>query len=369
MRFNFCIFAQKLNRMKNNIKETISIMGITQKTLAQLTGMSEVGISKAINGTATPNTIRRIADAIGVDEQSLIISEEPQLKSKYEGVLKIGNAELEVAVLENGQRIITQAAVFRAFDRPARGNSRLVGIPTFMDAKNLQPYVNDETLHLLAKVEYIDIHGGVQQGFDCKILPMVCDLYLKAREDDVLMPNQLQTARKAEALVRSLAKVGIVALVDEATGYYKDKERAKDELQNFLNKFLSEEASRWVKTFSDQFFEDLYRMHNWSWTKTAKRPGIVGKWINDIVYERIGPMILKELQTRNPKNDNGNRKYKHHQLLSSEIGKPRLQQHLEALHALAIVSNYKWGVFMKNIDKAYPRQYQELDLFIDEDYE
>lgn len=355
--------------MKNCIKETISAMGITQKTLAQKTGMSEVGISKAISGTATINTIRRIADALGVDEQMLIISDIPQLKSKYEGVLKIGNADLEVAVLENGQRIITQAAVFKAFDRPARGNSRLIGIPTFMDAKNLQPYVNDEAIQLLTKVEYIDIHGGVQQGFDCKILPMVCDLYLKAREDNVLTPNQYQTARKAEALVRSLAKVGIVALVDEATGYYKDKERAKDELQNFLNKFLSEEASKWVKTFNDQFFEDLYRMHNWSWTKTAKRPGIVGKWINDIVYERIGPMILKELQNRNPKNDNGNRRYKHHQLLSSDMGKPRLQQHLEALHALAVVSNYNWGAFMRNIDKAYPKQYQELDLFFDEDYE
>lgn len=355
--------------MKNNIKEVISTMGVTQKTLAQMTGMSEVGISKAINGTATPNTIRRIADALGVDEESLIIMDSPHLKSKYEGILKIGNAELDVAVLENGQRIITQSAVFKAFDRPARGNSRLVGVPTFMDAKNLQPYVNDEAIKLLKKVEYIDIHGGVQQGFDCQILPMVCDLYLKAREDNALAPAQIQTARKAEALVRSLAKVGIIALVDEATGYYKDKERAKDELQNFLNKFLSEEASRWVKTFSDQFFEDLYRMHNWNWTKTAKRPGIVGKWINDIVYERIGPMILKELQNRNPKNDNGNRKYRHHQLLSSDIGKPRLQQHLEALHALAIVSNYNWSAFMRYIDKAYPRQYQELDLFYDEDFE
>ena len=63
---------------------------------------------------------------------------ENKLQAKYEGILNLGNARLDVAVLENGQRIIKQAAVFKALDRPARGNSRVIGIPTFMDAKTLQ---------------------------------------------------------------------------------------------------------------------------------------------------------------------------------------------------------------------------------------
>lgn len=162
-----------------------------------------------------------------------------------------------------------------------------------------------------------------------------------------------------------MAKVGIIALVDEVTGYNKAKERAENALQKFLNTFMSEEAAKWVKVFGDTFFEDLYKMHNWNWDKTNKRPGVVGTWINDIVYERIAPLVLAELKKRNPKNDNGNRSYKHHQFLTREIGLPKLRQHLEAVHAIATISNFNWAVFMRNIDKAYPKQYQQLDIDFD----
>ena len=52
-----------------------------------------------------------------------------------------------------------------------------------------------------------------------KFLPLVADLYLRAREAGILTPQQIPTAQKAEMLVRSLARIGITALVDEATGY------------------------------------------------------------------------------------------------------------------------------------------------------
>ncbi|MCG1037066.1 hypothetical protein [Polaribacter sargassicola] len=65
-----------------------------------------------------------------------------KMKATHEGILKIGEAEISVAVLENGQRIITQSAVFKALGREQRGNSRIDQIPSFMDAKNLQEFVN-----------------------------------------------------------------------------------------------------------------------------------------------------------------------------------------------------------------------------------
>ena len=45
-------------------------------------------------------------------------------KALYEGKLKIGESELDVAVLDDSSRIITQAAIFKALDRPVRGTSR-----------------------------------------------------------------------------------------------------------------------------------------------------------------------------------------------------------------------------------------------------
>jgi len=84
------------------------------------------------------------------------------LKSIYEGVLTIGEIELPCAVLDDGTRVLTQTAVFKALGRPARGNSRVINIPTFMDAKNLQPYVTDDVMPMIKKIEYIDIKGSAQ---------------------------------------------------------------------------------------------------------------------------------------------------------------------------------------------------------------
>lgn len=172
--------------------------------------------------------------------------------------------------------------------------------------------------------------------------------------------------RSADIIIRSVAKVGIIALIDEATGYAQAKETAKDELQKFLKVFINEEASKWVKTFPDKFFEDLYRMLGWTWNASSKHPGYIGKIINDIVYDRIGPGLREELQRVNPKNDRGHRSSKHHQFLT-QVGKPRLISHIEALHALAVVSDYKWDRFMRYVDKSYPRSYSIPSLFDDID--
>ena len=222
---------------------------------------------------------------------------------------------------------------------------------------------------MIAPIKFIRNNAGGSQsvtyGYEATLLIDLCDAIIKTGELGLFTDSLI--IQRANIIIRSVAKVGIIALVDEATGYNKAKSRAKDELQNFLNKFLSEEAAKWIKVFPDIFFEDLYKMHNWDWTKTSKRPGVVGQWINDIVYSRLAPLVLKELDAKNPKNEKGSRSYKHHQFLSREIGLPKLRQHLEAVHAIAVISNYNWLKFMKNIDKAYPPQYQQLEIDFDFD--
>ncbi|MEL5367319.1 P63C domain-containing protein, partial [Serratia nevei] len=85
------------------------------------------------------------------------------------------------------------------------------------------------------------------------------DVYLQAREAGVITrSNQLDTARKAEILVRSLAKVRIIALVDEATGY--QELRPRDALQAFLDKVISKELAAWAKKFPDEFYENIYKL-------------------------------------------------------------------------------------------------------------
>ena len=130
--------------------------------------------------------------------------------------------------------------------------------PLLWIKKNLQPYINEYVKDVIKKVEYLDIKGAAQQGFDCMILPAVCNVYLRARKDGVLLPTQIDTAQKAEILVRSLAKVGIISLVDEATGY--QYEREKNELQKILKAYISDEILKWQLTFTDEFYREIFHL-------------------------------------------------------------------------------------------------------------
>ena len=186
----------------------------------------------------------------------------------------------------------------------------------------------------------------------------ICDAIISSSETGKF--NDKSIIKNANIIIRAVAKVGIIALVDEATGYDKEKKRAKDELQKFLKQFLSDEASKWVKTFEDSFFEMIYKMRGWNWNMTNKRPGVVGQWINNIVYERIAPLTLSTLNEKNPKNEKGYRKDKHHQFFTEDIGKPKLKEYLASVEALGRASNYNWDIFMELLDRAFPKQPQKI---------
>lgn len=292
---------------------------------------------------------------------------EGKLKATHEGVLNIGDSTLEVAVLNNGQRLITQSAVFKALKRPQRGNSRQINVPVFIDAKNLQPFIKKDLREVINKVEYYDKKEKVQQGFDASILPLVCDLYLKAREEGVIVhPNQIETAQQAEILVRSLARVGITALVDEATGYQDI--RVKDALQQILDQYLLQEAKTYKVTFPLELYKQWFRLNGWQWQpeNAQKRPGIIGKWTNKYIYERMAPGLLSELERKNPKNEKGYREHKHFSFLTDEIGEPKLREFFGGLIALAKAST-SWKKYISLVERAYPAIGDQTTLFLEED--
>ena len=278
------------------------------------------------------------------------------LRATHEGVLEIGDASLEVAILEDGTRIITQAAVFKALDRPSRGNARVIGIPVFMDAKNLQPFISAELRDVINRIEYINLSGKTQLGYNANILPLVSDLYLIARENGVIVnPNQLETAHKAEILVRSLSKVGMTALVDEATGYQYDRE--KDALQKILRAYISEELLAWQKTFPDVYYKELFRLNGWDFTVKGinKRPGVIGTWTNKLIYEQLPPGVLDELKKKTPKSSKGNRTSRYFQYLTDDFGSPHLKEQISktiTLFQLSDNMNHMW----QQLEKLKERQ-------------
>jgi hypothetical protein len=287
-----------------------------------------------------------------------------QLKATHEGVLEIGDAKLDVAVLSNGQRVITQSGVFRALDRPSRGNTRALGIPAFMDAKNLQPFVDDELKNAIEKVKYSDLNGRESQGYDASILPLVSDLYLKARDAGVITTNQRETAKKAEILVRSLAKVAISALIDEATGY--QYERANDELQIILKAYINKELLKWQKTFPDTFYLEIFRLNKWEYTPSSikKRPGVIGKWTNELIYKQLPNGVLEELKTKTPKDAKGHYRARFFQSLTEDIGHPMLKAQIYKVIGIMRISS-NWGEFKSHFNKMVEREKGQYEIDFD----
>ena len=145
-------------------------------------------------------------------------------------------------------------------------------------------------------------------------------------------------AKQAHIIVKAFAKTGVIAVIDEVTGYQNVRKR--EALEAILNKYLRTEFAVWAKTFSDQFYKEIFRLKGWVYDpKSIKRTSVIGKYTNDIVYKRLAPGILKELQNRNPVLDGGYRKAKHFQLLTEDIGHPALVQHLHAVLALMRASS------------------------------
>lgn len=210
------------------------------------------------------------------------------------------------------------------------------------------------------------------QAFEAEDLIDICMMYINANSEGKLLESQKHLATQSLIIVSAFAKTGVIAVIDEATGYINDKNRAKDELQKFLSSFMRTEVAAYVKRFDDSFFEMIYKLRGWTWTYTYRHPSIVGQLINDLVYARLAPLILSELRKKNPVIDYGTSKHRehyHHQFLTEEVGIPKLQYHLSSLELLARVSNYDWCKFMDMVDLAFPKQEQQMKLFYYYDFD
>lgn len=274
----------------------------------------------------------------------------------YKGILKILNLELPCAVLENGLRIITARAVYDAFGKKQQSSkrtaSKIPNLPHFVGSENLKHYINKD-LQDCQHIEYIDEKFRKAKGYKAEIIPTICTIFLKAKDDGVLLQNQLATAVISKIILYNLAKVGINALIDEATGYQGF--RPKDDLQRLLEKYITKDFSIWSKKFPDSFYKEIFRLKGWELNKSnfTKRPGLVGTITNQLVYSRLAPEILTELKKINPKNDLGHRDNKHHQFLTSSYGQNTLAHHIYEI--MGVMKTFKkWSTFFKFFNKTYP---------------
>ena len=170
---------------------------------------------------------------------------------------------------------------------------------------------------LKSPILYVSVAGGAPaNGIKAELLPEICGVYLAASRAGELHSPQEPLADQAEILMQAFAQVGIVALVDEATGYQKD--RAHDALRLLLSKYIAEGLQKWLKTFPDDFFAELDRLYNNESTTSQKRPQYYGHFINKYIYEPIENGYVKNKLDELNITDEGKRKARFHQWLSDE---------------------------------------------------
>lgn len=279
------------------------------------------------------------------------------LRVLYKGNLNIGNKQLDCAVLEDGTRILTNTAIFNAFGMSQNvcksiESYKLQNVPVFINANNLRPFIED----ILGDTNYeVEYHYGGRNliGYKAEILPMLCDIYLAARDANVLTEEQKPLAEVSDILMRSLAKVGITALIDETTGY--QTEREENELQLLLSKYVAEDLLSWVKIFPDDFYIQMYRLNGWNYKSLLKTP-YAGVLTNYLVYDRLPEDVLSELNRLKPMfKEKEYRNNSFPQGLAHEQGFKYLENHIATVTTM-MKGFDTWDAFDKVFRKAFDIQ-------------
>jgi hypothetical protein len=320
---------------------------------------------KARASALTPEERKSIAQGAAEARWEKAGKLKPIPKATYEGILVIGDMEIPCAVLEDGTRVLTQSGVMVALGRARQAKGRQyydadVNLPAFLTAKNLKPFIPQELTVTSSQIEFKTIGGVRAFGYRAELLPKVCGVFLDADIANALDHTQKHIAQRAMILIRGFASVGIIALVDEATGY--QYERPRRDLEEYLKKFLSENLRRWVRTFPGDYFKHLCRLKGVELRPDMKLPQYFGHLTNDLIWRRIAPGLLRALKER--RSERGSPSNKLHSWTSEELGKPELLLHMGTVVGLMKL-NSDYDSFHKQLDTVAPIYPDTPGLFDD----
>lgn len=287
------------------------------------------------------------------------MSEKKQIK--HEGELNIGGMIIPCYILEDGTRILSSRGMQEALkmvdneeDGKQKSGTRLL---RYLDQKTMNPFIykDKEQGHF----DPIVCYRGEQKinGYEATVLADICEAFLDARNKINLSPRQKIIAEQCEILIRGFARVGIVALIDEATGYQYERERF--ELEKILNAYISEEILKWQLTFTDEFYKEIYRL--WGLPFIPKyiknKPSFIGKLTNKYIYDLLPRGVVDKIKEKTGKTDKGNWKYKWHQSLTPEIGKEHLKKQIIEVTTLMSVSKSK-----EHFDDLFQQKYNKQPI-------
>lgn len=275
--------------------------------------------------------------------------------------LRIGPIEMSCYVLSDDRRVLSQRGLQGGIGLSRSGGKagarRVAQFLGSLQSKGFD--TNDLIARVNRPIRFVPPHGGnLADGYEATILPDICEVVVKADQAGKLLPSQRHVADQCRVLLHGFANVGIIALVDEATGY--QEARAKDALAQILEQFVAKELKKWVKTFPLDYYKELCRLKAvpFPTQKPYRLPRYFGHLTNDLIYARLAPGVLAELRRKNPIVKPGQRKHKHFQWLTNDVGDPRLREHLSSVITLMKVGD-TYEQFYSMMNRALPPYSEE----------
>lgn len=273
--------------------------------------------------------------------------------AKYAGILTLGNKEVEVYVLDTGERVISMRSTLKAIaDRDGGNLAEYVGI------QGLKPFINKD-LVLAESIEFnLPENSFKGKGLSAEKFLAICQAYVDALNAGTLTTDrQKEIAVQCAILLASCAKVGLISLIDEATGY--QYERETDALQIKLKAFIADELRDWEKTFPDELWEEFGRLTKWRGSLTS-RPKWWGKIVMETIYQALDPDIASYLKEHKPAPRHG-RNY--HQWMTADVGLKALIPHIHQIIGVAKTCE-TMPEFRAKVAALYKHEPIQLTLYI-----
>jgi hypothetical protein len=265
-------------------------------------------------------------------------------KATHQGKMLVGDLVLDCYVLEDGRRVFHKRGMAKALGMKSGGGN------VFLRAVQRKGLGSEIKRNLLKKIENPIIFRALTQdlahGYDAEVLVEICRAIIRAQETGALHSMQLDLAAQAKILLTAFAKVGVTALIDEATGF--QQVRSPDALRILVQQYITEERRQWEKQFPDEYYDELNRLYGSKFLTTTgsgaviqNRPQHFAKFTRSYVYEPLANgVVLEELDRLNPKiGKNGTRKDRFHQHLNEEYGIEKLKRQVGEILTLMKVSD------------------------------
>jgi hypothetical protein len=273
--------------------------------------------------------------------------------------IRVGGIEVACYVLDDGRRVIATNGVLDALEM-ARGGAMVKGmnrLELFAAQDRLSPFVSKELLARIANPIKFKVGNNTANGFESDVLIELAEAVVAAENEGMLQRQQAGIAYRCRIILSSLTRIGLIALIDEATGY--QKRRDANELQRILSAYLLPEHRPWIQAVPEEFTKEIYRVYGWTRKPQNRGPRYAGKLIRQLVYERMPKPVLPALDEKNP-SEKGRRKHKHHQFLTPQQGLDHFRSQVITIMTVLRISSNKQE-FKSHLRRLYDPQ-QEFDF-------